>query len=194
MRAPAPAVTCRMAWLLSRPWYRLATAVCLLAVGALLASCGGSPSAGGHQPDQSSTTTAKSQSAAVLSAYRAEQSAFEQALQEGDPNLPALAQTMTGAQLVSVRRALVTDHLDGIVGRGNVHLHPKLVSVTGNEATVQDCLFSALELVYASTGKPVPPVTPPENDGVQATLTQVTPGTWKVSYQHTTEGSCPVGY
>ena len=39
---------------------------------------------------------------------------------------------------------------------------------------------------------PVPPITPPENDGVQATLV-LTGGTWKVSKQTVTEGRCAPG-
>lgn len=191
MKKPALAVACGMSCWPS--WTRSgnSAAVGLLAVVGLFAACGGSHSATGH-PDRSTTTTP--QTAAVLDAYRAEQTAFEQALQEGNPNLPALAATMTGAQLVSVRRALVTDQVNGIVGRGSVQLYPKLASITGGQAIVHDCLFSALELVYTATGKPVPPVTPPEHDGVQATLIEVAPGTWKVSDQHTTDGSCPAGY
>jgi hypothetical protein len=101
---------------------------------------------------------------------------------------------MTGAQLDSVRRALTSDKLNGIVGRGSVQLHPKVASLNAQEAVVHDCLFSSLELVYVSTGKPVPPVTPPEHDGVVATLDKVSPDTWKVADQHVTEGSCPAGY
>jgi hypothetical protein len=194
MRNPPRAVTCRMAWFPSRPWLRPATVVCLLAVAALLASCGGSPSASGHHTDQSSTTTAKSQASAVLAAYRAEQSAFEQAVDSADPTLPALAQTMTGAQLNSVRRALAADKVNGIVGRGTVQLHPKASYVRGTHALVLDCAFDSSELVYVATGKPVPPVTPPEKVAVRSQLTEVSPGVWKVSDQHTSGGSCPPRY
>jgi hypothetical protein len=180
-----------MTWFPRRIRFGLRVAIGLLAVALLAASCGNSASTSGT--DRSSTTT-NSQAVAVIAAYRAEQTAFEQALQQANPNLTALAQTMTGAQLVSTRGALVTDQVDGIVGRGSVRLHPKLASVTGNQAVVHDCLFSALELMYSTTGKPVPPVTSPEHDGVQATLVQVAPGTWKVSDQHVTDGSCPAGY
>jgi len=195
MITSAPAVTCRMAWFSSRTWSRTwATAACLFGVAALAASCGGSPSSAGHRTDQSSTTNASSQVAAVLSAYRAEQAAFEQAVDNADPTLPALAQTMTGAQLDSVRRALVADKANGIVGRGTVQLHPKVSYVRGTHALVLDCAFDSSELVYAASGKPVPPVTPPEKVAVRSQLTEVSPGVWKVSDQHTSGGSCPPGY
>ena len=194
MRTPDPAVTCRMAWLSSRTWSGLVVAACLVGLAVFAASCGGSPSASGYHADRSSTTTSRSQATAVLAAYRASQIAFDQAIQQADPTLAALARTMTGAELNSVRRSLVSDQASGIVGRGSVQVHPKLVSISGGRAVVHDCAFSSLELVYKSTGKPVPPVTPAEHDGVAATLIQTSPGTWKVSTEHVTEGSCPAGY
>jgi hypothetical protein len=186
MKALARALTCGMAWFPGRTWAHSRTVGGLVVFAVLAASCGGSGA------DRSTSTTSP-QAAAVLAAYRAEQAAFEQALQQGNPNLPALDQTMSGAQLVSVRRALVTDQVNGIVGHGSVQLYPKVVSIKDGQAIVRDCLFSSLELVYAASGKPVPPVTPPEHDGVQSTLVQAT-GTWKVSDQKVTDGSCPAGY
>jgi hypothetical protein len=196
MTRPGAAVTWGMAW----PRIRFGTLpmVVLVAVAVFCASCGGSPSATGGSSTTSSvrstTTSTNAQASGVLAAYRAEQAAFEQAVQQADPTLPALAQTMTGNQLTSVRRALVSDQTNGIVGRGTAQLNPKVASIQGNQAVVHDCLFSSIELVYSATGKPVPPVTPPEHDGVMATLVQVSPDTWKVSDQNVTEGSCPSGY
>lgn len=172
--------------------------VVLVALAVISASCGGSNSATGGgsttTSDRPTTSTTSPQTSAVLAAYRASQAAFDQAIQQADATLPALAQTMTGGELDSVRRSLVADQTNGIVGKGTVQLNPKVISVTGNDAVVRDCLFSSLELVYSATGKPVPPVTPPEHDGVQATLTQTSPGTWKVSGEHVSEGTCPAGY
>ena len=196
MTRPGAAVTWGMAW----PRIRFGTLpmVVLVAVAVFCASCGGSPSATGGSSTtsavRSTTTSTNAQASGVLAAYRAEQAAFEQAVQQADPTLPALAQTMTGNQLTSVRRALVSDQTNGIVGRGTAQLNPKVASIRGNQAVVHDCLFSSIELVYSATGKPVPPVTPPEHDGVMATLVQVSPDTWKVSDQNVTEGSCPSGY
>ncbi len=196
MTRPGAAVTWGMAW----PRIRFGTLpmVVLVAVAVFCASCGGSPSATGGGSTTSSvrstTTSTNAQATGVLAAYRASQAAFDQAIQQADATLPALAQTMTGGELDSVRRSLVADQTNGIVGKGTVQLNPKVISVTGNDAVVRDCLFSSLELVYSATGKPVPPVTPPEHDGVQATLTQTSPGTWKVSGEHVSEGSCPAGY
>jgi hypothetical protein len=130
----------------------------------------------------------------VLAAYRAEQAAFREAFAKADAYSPLLAETMVNPQLQSVRRALVSAAAEGIVGVGTVQLHPRLVSINGSKAVVVDCLFSTEELIYASSGKPVPPVTPPEHDGVRSNLVEVTPGHWKVASQTVKEGSCPAGY
>ena len=99
---------------------------------------------------------------------------------------------MVDPQLQSVKANLLADQRQGVVGRGTVTLHPKVVSIAGSTATVSDCVYSTTELVYASSGKPVPPVTPPENDGVTATLTLVG-GSWKVAKQVVTDGKCALG-
>lgn len=195
MTRASAVVTWGMTWRRDRMGLS-AIPIVLVACACLAASCGGSGSAtgGGTTTSDRTSTTTNAKTSAVLAAYRASQASFEQALQNANPNLAALAQTMTGAQLASVRRALTSDQVNGIVGRGPVQLNPKVISLEANEAVVHDCLFSALELVYASTGKPVPPVTPPEHDAVTATLDQVSKGTWKVADQHVTEGSCPAGF
>ena len=64
---------------------------------------------------------------------------------------------------------------------------PKITALSAASATVVDCPFSTAELVYQVTGKPVPPVTPPDNDGVTSTLV-LSGGTWKVSKQILTDG------
>ena len=142
-------------------------------------------------PTTASTTTVSAASA-ILAAYRAASNAFVQALATANPNDPSLAATMVDPELVSVRANLVGDQQKGIVGRGAVTLHPKLVSLSSTTAAVVDCIYSTSELVYQATGRPVPPVTPPENDGVNATLV-LTGGSWKLSKQTVTEGKCAPG-
>lgn len=165
----------------------------LVLVVLVAAGCGGS-SSGSRRTANPTTTTLSPMAAAALTAYRAAQTAFDDAVARADPAWPALAQTMTGSELQSVRRILVADQLNGIVGRGSVQVYPKLFSLSGNEAVVHDCLYSSSELVYAKTGKPVPPITPPEHDGVSAVVQQVAPGAWKVASVKLTEGTCPPGY
>lgn len=173
------------------PGRRVAATVVLAAVVA--AGCGGS-SVGSGRMGASTTTTISPVAATVLAAYRAEQAAFTEAVDQADPASPKLAQTMTGAQLQSVRRILVADQLNGIVGRGSVQLHPKVSYVRGAQALVLDCAFDSSELVYAKTGKPVPPITPPGPVAIRSLLAEVQPGVWKVSEQDTKDGPCPAGY
>jgi hypothetical protein len=128
----------------------------------------------------------------VLRAYRAEWAAYDQALATANAYDTSLTSTMINPLLQQVRATLLGDQAAQIVGRGGVQLHPKVSSITATTATVVDCVYSKSELVYAKTGKPVPPVTPPEHDGVQATLV-LTAGTWKVSQQSVKEGTCSAG-
>ncbi len=99
---------------------------------------------------------------------------------------------MTGPQLEGVKANLLADQREAIVGRGTVTLHPRVASVSSTKATVVDCVYSAVELVYQATGKPVPPVSPPENDGVRATLV-LSGGIWKLDEQTVTDGRCAPG-
>ena len=181
---------------------RCATGMITVAAAALLlAACGGgaaSTTATTIGPTPSSSTSASPSkstdptASAVLAAYRAGWKAFEQAAAAANPADPALAATMVDPQLQGVKANLLADQRQGMVGRGDTSLHPKVVSISATTATVVDCAYSTAELVYASTGKPVPPVTPPENDGVRATLVLVG-GTWKISKQTVTDGKCAPG-
>lgn len=141
---------------------------------------------------RSTTTTISPTAVAVLRAYRAEWAAYDQALATANAYDTSLTSTMINPLLQQVRATLLGDQAAQIVGRGGVQLHPKVSSITATTATVVDCVYSKSELVYAKTGKPVPPVTPPEHDGVQATLV-LTAGTWKVSQQSVKEGTCSAG-
>ncbi len=167
----------------------------------LLAACGtgggnsshsSSRAAGRTSITKATSTPAGGRKAAVLAAYRAGWSAYEGALADANVADPALAATMVDPLLQRVKANLYAYQRQGIVGRGPVDLYPKVVTVSSSTATVVDCTFSSSELVYQSTGKPVPPVTPPEHDGVRATLV-LTAGTWKVSQQSVTEGKCAAG-
>jgi hypothetical protein len=165
-----------------------------LGLAILVSACGSStPDASPPKTtttDSSATsTTLSAQANAVLAAYRAAWSAFEGALANANPSDPALASTMVDPQLQSVKANLLADQMQGIVGRGPTTLHPEVTALSASSATVVDCAYSSNELVYKATGKPVPPITPPENDGVTATLV-LTGGAWKVSKQTVTDGKC----
>jgi hypothetical protein len=164
---------------------------------AALAGCG---TPGGSSPTSKPSTTSSPSAveAAVLQAYRAESTAFVAAVKIPDPSYPGLAQSATDPLLMQVRQSLVYDKDQAIVGRGNVALqHPHVVTLSGSTAVVQDCVYSTLVLVYASSGQPVPGQpggSKPEYDGVRSTVALAPDGSWKVSDQSVTAGSCPAGY
>jgi hypothetical protein len=141
----------------------------------------------------SSSTTVGPAATAVLGAYRAGWAAFEQASATSNAFDPSLPAAMVDPLLQQVRQNLVSDQAAGIVAKGTFTLHPMIKAQTATSATVVDCAYSTSVLVYAKTGKQVPPVTPPENDGVMSTLVLQGSG-WKVSQQTVTDGSCPTGY
>lgn len=191
-----------------RRWGGGATVVAALAGLCLLSGCSNSPTSadsGAHSTSTSSIppvsssapttvtpTTTTSPALAVLSAYRASWAAFEHALADANPEDPELPATMVDPQLQSVKANLLADQREGIVGRGPTTLHPKITALSATSATVVDCAYSTAELVYQATGKPVPPITPPENDGVISTLV-LSGGAWKVSKQIVTDGKCAPG-
>lgn len=164
---------------------------------ALLSGCSSShgDARGADHPSTTSaslTTSPNSQVSAVLAAYRASWTAFEHAAADANPNDPELVATMVDPQLQSVKAIFLVDQQQGIVGRGEFTFHPKVTALSATSATVVDCAYSTAELVYKATGKPVPPVTPPENDGVMSTLV-LSGGSWKVSKQIVTDGKCAPG-
>ena len=183
---------------------RSASIAATLSLSLALSACGstpsGAPSTTGTKapiastsiPATTTTTTLAPTSAAVLSAYRAGWAAFEHALTTANPSDPELAATMVDPQLQGVKANLFADKRAGMVARGTFTLHPKITALSATTATVVDCAYSTAELIYATTGKPVPPVTPPENDGVRSTLV-LSGSTWKVSKQTVTDGTCAPG-
>ena len=190
----APATTPRRRQV--RGW--LVIGMLSLAAALLLAACGGGPASStattvrAKAAKSTPSSTTDPASTAVLAAYRAAWAAFEHAAADANPEDPALTSTMVDPQLQGVKANLLADQRQGIVGRGTTTLHPKIVSISATAATVVDCAYSTAALVYVSTGKPVPPVTPPENDGVRATLV-LAGGTWKIAKQTVTDGKCAPG-
>lgn len=144
-------------------------------------------------PSSASTTTTLDAETEVLTAYRAGWSALQSASATANAFDPLLPATMADPLLQQVRRYLLADKADGIVSRGSVTLDPHVLSISSTRATVVDCTYSAAELIYAKSGKAVPPATPPEHVGVRATLA-LDGSTWKITNQTITEGACPADY
>ena len=193
MTRASAVVTWGMTWRRGRMGLS-AMPIVVVACACLAAGCGGSGSAtgGGTTTSDRTSLTTNSKQGAVLAAYRAGWQAFEQASATSNAADPALEATMVNPLLDQVRRNLTSDHYAGIIATGTYALHPRVTAITAGSATVVDCAYSTAKLVYQSTGKPVPPVTPPENDGVRSTLV-LAGSTWKVSTQSVTNGSCSAG-
>jgi len=159
------------------------------ALTSALVSCGGpGPDVPTPTPLIRQTPPA-SPDVAVLSAYRAEQAAFITAIGTADASYPGLAQTMVDPLLSEIRKQLIADRGNGIVGKGRVDLNPRVDWIRGAEAQVVDCAFDQSQLVYVSNGQPVPPVKPPHAVSITATLVE-TAGAWKVSTQTVSEAPC----
>ena len=154
-------------------------------------SCGHSPSA---PPPSASAGSRQSPSprsdVAVLAAYQAEQAAFMGAIRTADASYAPLAETMVDPLLTAIRKQLIADHGNGIVGEGDVDLHPRVAWVRATEAEVIDCAFDRSQLVYVSSRQPVPPIKPPHPVSITADLVQ-DKGVWKVSTQSVSEAPCP---
>lgn len=179
---------------------RAAALVGVASLSLLVSACGRSNGAAPPTTRAKPTTTARAPATtttdptatAVLQAYRASWTAFEHAAADANPEDPELAATMVDPQLTGVKANLLADQQQGIVGRGTFTLHPKITALSATSATVVDCAYSTAVLVYAKTGKQVPPATQPENDGVNSTLV-LSGGTWKVTKQTVTDGKCAPG-
>jgi hypothetical protein len=170
-----------------------------IATPLLLSACGESHVAASQHAGTTSisakaspTTTVSATASAVLTAYRAGWAAYDQALATANAFDPSLPTTLAQPLLQKVEAALLGDANGGVVGRGRVLLHPKVTSVSATSATIVDCTYSSSEYVDAKTGKPVPPITKPEHDGVSSTL-EFQNGVWKVSQQTVTDGKCSAG-
>ncbi|MGH9043311.1 MAG: hypothetical protein ACRDVP_00420, partial [Acidimicrobiales bacterium] len=115
----------------------------LVGPGLVLSGCGTSDGPAAAKATttstaRSATPTTDSEGNAVLAAYRASWSAFEQALATANPNDPSLTATMVNPQLEGVKANLVADQRQGVVGRGTTTLHPTVVSISTTRATVVD--------------------------------------------------------
>jgi hypothetical protein len=172
-------------------------------MGAVLAACGTTTAISprltptvGPTPTATMTTSASPivtatpssdpVEAAIINAYEQGQEAVEAAMVIPNPNYPALTTWLTGSALAQARSTLQTLAQQGEVVTGSQQFHPVVSSVSATNATVTDCLYSTLVVVYKATGKPVPGQpggTQPEWDQVTMTMTLVNPaGTWQQSF------------
>jgi hypothetical protein len=139
---------------------RLVATGCLLLAG-LLAGCGGTaapPLPGGPAspaPSQAPTATA-APGDPVLAGYLAYWDAVIQAHRAANPNYPALARHAAGAELTKVRNAISRNRQQDVSIRGTVKHQPRVASVSGPAAVVDDCYdVSGWNPVDLGNGQPI---------------------------------------
>ncbi len=167
---------------------RIAATFGALAVGLLLlAGCGGSGH-GAARPETEPTgapspvTTREQLEAEILTDYRAANDAYHDAINSGNPDLPALAATHTGAHLEKLRNRLRARAAAGQLGRDGPHSRDTsratVDQVLENRIIVRDCQIDDGLLVTGSSGEIV------DSDTVtrllQAELVRVD-GRWRVA-------------
>ena len=144
----------------------------------------GSPAMSTPSAPQVAPTTVDPQAATkaeVIAGYRA---AFDEQLAVGrDPSATAdddrLRAHRTGDALGTIQLALVEFKSAGKVYIGDVKLSPKVVELSGDTATIQDCLEDATGAADAETGEVLEPAT-----RVVTTVTvkmKKIGGTWKMA-------------
>lgn len=143
----------------------LAFAVALV-VGA--AGCGGSSGGSGSkakstttrvpttEPALPPTTTRDQLKAQILEDYKKANDAYHDAINAGDPNLPALHLTHTGNNLQTVQRSTFELKSKGQLGRDGPHSRVTdravVEQVLETKAVVQDCEIDDGAIVEESTG------------------------------------------
>lgn len=130
-------------------------------VATLVAACSGGTSARPTPPTSPSPTTSLSVEAQILTAWRAEHTAYAAAVRAMDPRYPALTQTAIDPALRGAVAFITASRAQGIVARGSQDLgSPKVISLTPatdpQTAIVQSCIHDGLVLINGKTGKPVP--------------------------------------
>jgi len=170
-----------------------------LIAAALLALAGcaapsGSPGSPGSTPAAVTARSAPSPAegataAAVLAAYRAFWDEVIAAASTADHEAEDLRRHATGEQLVTTIGQLYDLRRRGLVLRGPVRLDPRVVSLSGDGAVVEDCQDGSRFLAYdarsgAARGRSVK-----RRDRVTAYLTY-DQGAWKVYRTRTREGGC----
>ena len=171
-----------------------------LIAAALLALAGcaapsGSPGSPGSTPAavtaRSAPSPAEGATAAadVLAAYRAFWDEVTAAASTADQEAADLRRHATGEQLVTTIGQLYDLRRRGLVLRGRVRLDPRVVSLSGDGAVVEDCQDGSRFLAYdARTGAPRGRSVK-RRDRVTAYLTYDR-GAWKVYRTRTREGGC----
>ena len=162
--------------------------------GVLVAGCG--PDTHGLRPGPSVSVSASGSvsvapsaglsggAGTALEAYRGMWRAYVEAIRIPDPGYPDLARySQDDARAVFVR-GLTSVQRDGLVGQGDVTLHPKVTTIRPDAspptADIEDCVDTSRSHLVRQDGSPYQD-TPGGNRAATARVTRQPDGTWKVS-------------
>jgi len=150
-------------------------------------------------PATSATSAAPSPSptagsATPLDAYRGMWKAYIDAIRIPDPNYPDLARYTQDDALAVFVRGLTSVQRDGLVGQGDVTLHPKVTTIRPDAspptADIEDCVDTSKSHLVKKDGSPYQD-TPGGNRAATARVTRLADGTWKVTlFALRAVGSC----
>lgn len=145
-----------------------ATALAVLATGALLLGACGDDSAGGDDDDTTTTTvdttstdnddgtTAEAPEDQAIAAYRASQEFLSRALGDKppDPDHPEVGEHFSGQALSNAVQLLFDANQKNEYSQDTIALNPTVVSVTDDEVVLSDCAEETYEVFDVATGAP----------------------------------------
>jgi len=128
--------------------------------------------------------------AAVIAAYTQSYQAFIAVGKEASPDIndPRLSQHTTGTALIAKQRALADSKSKGLVFTGNAVLHPTVIQLGPDTATVVNCALDRTALVHGRTGSTI---IGEGSGGTADTATLILEsGVWKVNHFKDEKTSC----
>lgn len=129
--------------------------------------------------------------AAVLAAYT---QSFKAIIVVGrqtsqSPDDPRLSEHTSGPALIAKQRAIADNKAKGLVFVGDAELHPTIIELTADSATVVECAMDRTALVESRTGTTVVDAGP--NEGIASTSKmRLEAGVWKVTDFKNEKRSC----
>jgi len=129
-----------------------------------------------------------------LDAYRGMWKAYVEAIRIPDPAYPDLARYTQGDALKVFVNGLTSVQRDGLVGKGDVTLHPSVTGVNPNASPptveIKDCVDTSQSHLVKKDGSPYQD-TPGGRRSATATVAHLADGTWKVaSFALLAVGTC----
>jgi hypothetical protein len=129
-----------------------------------------------------------------MDAYRGMWTAYVDASRIPDPQYAGLARYTQGDALKVFVNGLTSMQRDGLVGQGDVTVHPKVTTIRPNASPptvdIEDCVDTSKTRLVKKDGSPYKD-TPGGRQSATATASQLDDGTWKVtSFALQSVGTC----